>query len=68
MPSYLAEVNPHVAYDMLRVELTKEENINKFEFSQGVYILEKRIQQARHEQLVLKLSSAYKEYILDFPA
>lgn len=67
MPSYLAEVNPHVAYDMLRVELTKEENINKFEFSQWVYIMEKRIQQARHEQLVLKLASAYEEYIFYIP-
>lgn len=33
-----------------------------------VEILDKRMQQAQHEQLVLKLASAYKDYVIIFPA
>lgn len=68
MPSFLASVNSHVVYDLLRVELTKDENKNNFQFSHLIYILDPpRIQQARHEQLVIKLASAYDGYEILFP-
>jgi hypothetical protein len=54
MPSWLANVEPHIIFRILREDLL-ETNNKQFKFSQLVDILDIRIQQARHEQLFISL-------------
>lgn len=67
LPSWLAKVNPHIVYDILRKELSSIEN-KKFKFNNLVAILDNRIQGARHEQFIIRLVRAYQDYGFDFPA
>lgn len=67
MPSWLANVEPHIIFRILREDLL-ETNNKQFKFSTLVKILDKRIQQARYEQLIIRIATAYEGLSFYLPA
>lgn len=67
--SFLAKVNPASVWDEIMLLLSSDEFQNtNWTFGSISQLLDKRIQDARYEQLLIQIAKAYNDYKIDFPA
>ncbi|KAF3779165.1 putative DNA-directed RNA polymerase [Nymphaea thermarum] len=69
MPGILAHVNLKEAYDLMRIKYYQNKDI-KTVCSLSVLLKElaKRVQTARYQDLIIRLASAYEDYVFYMPA
>lgn len=67
MPSFLDKVDPAYVREEIRYLLSTEKYKDSI-FSFRGKRMDKRIQQARYEQFLIRLAEGYKDFDIDFPA